>query len=233
MLNPRSSIWREWRIEKPREDKHNFKLRFDPRLRGGASVLTVDKLTIGYDKPLCTVNFNLRSGQKLAVIGPNGLGKSTLLKTLIGEVSPLSGEFMYGHQIDVAYFDQTLAEVNSDKTLLDELWDEHPEYDHTEIRKILGQFMFTADDVYKSCRVLSGGEKVRLTLAKMMLSKANLLILDEPTNHLDIMGKEALEAALSEYTSTVIFVSHDRYFIQKLATSILYVEGENTAYYAL
>ena len=221
------------RIEKPREDKHNFKLRFDPRLRGGASVLTVDKLTIGYDKPLCTVNFNLRSGQKLAVIGPNGLGKSTLLKTLIGEVSPLSGEFMYGHQIDVAYFDQTLAEVNSDKTLLDELWDEHPEYDHTEIRKILGQFMFTADDVYKSCRVLSGGEKVRLTLAKMMLSKANLLILDEPTNHLDIMGKEALEAALSEYTGTVIFVSHDRYFIQKLATSILYIEGENTAYYAL
>ena len=140
---------------------------------------------------------------------------------------------MYGHQIDVAYFDQTLAEVNSDKTLLDELWDEHPEYDHTEIRKILGQFMFTADDVYKSCRVLSGGEKVRLTLAKMMLTKANLLILDEPTNHLDIMGKEALESALSEYTGTVIFVSHDRYFIQKLATSILYIEGDNTQYYAL
>ena len=221
------------RIEKPREDTHNFKLKFDAKLRGGQSVLTVDDLTIGYDKPLCKVNFNVRSGQKLAIIGPNGLGKSTLLKTLIGQVQPLSGEFMYGHQIDVAYFDQTLAEVTTDKSLLEELWDEYPEYDHTAIRKILGQFMFTADDVYKSCNVLSGGEKVRLSLAKIMVSKANLLILDEPTNHLDIMGKEALEDALSQYTGTVIFVSHDRYFIQKLATNILYIEGDKTQYYAL
>ncbi len=221
------------RIEKPQEDKRNFKLRFDSRLRGGQSVLTVDDLVIGYDRPLCKVSFNVRSGQKLAIIGPNGLGKSTLLKTLIGQIKQLSGEYMYGHQIEAAYFDQTLAEVTTDKTLLEELWDEYPEYDHTAIRKILGQFMFTADDVYKSCNVLSGGEKVRLSLAKMMLSKANLLILDEPTNHLDIPGKEALEDALNQYEGTVIFVSHDRYFIQKLATGILYIEGANTQYYPL
>ena len=221
------------RIEKPREDKKNFKLRFDPKLRGGNSVLTVDKLVIGYDKPLCEISFQLLSGHRLAVIGPNGLGKSTFLKTIMNIVPQLSGEYLYGHQIEAAYFDQSLAEFSTEKTLLEELWDEYPEYDHTAIRKILGQFMFTADDVFKSCNVLSGGEKVRLYLAKLMLSKANLLILDEPTNHLDIMGKEALENALSEYTGTVLFVSHDRYFIQKLATDILYVESDKTAYYPL
>ena len=221
------------RIEKPRENTRNFKLRLEPRLRGGNSVLTVDNLTIGYDHPLCTVSFQLISGQRLAVIGPNGLGKSTFLKTVMGIVPPLSGEFMYGHQIEVGYFDQNLAEVSSNKTLLDELWDEYPDYDHTAIRKILGQFMFTADDVYKTCNILSGGEKVRLALAKLMLSKSNLLILDEPTNHLDIMGKEALENALLEYTGTVLFVSHDRYFIQKLATSILSIEADRTGYYQL
>ena len=220
-------------IDKPRENKHNFKLNLEPRLRGGKNVLTVENLEIGYDKPLCKVSFEVLSGQKLAVIGPNGLGKSTLLKTIMGQVRPLDGEYMYGHQIEVAYFDQQLAEFNTDKTLLDELWDEYPEYDHTAIRKILGQFMFTSDDVFKSCNVLSGGEKVRLSLAKLMLSKANLLILDEPTNHLDIMGKEALEDALKDFSGTVIFVSHDRYFIQKLATQILYISGADTKYYPL
>ena len=220
-------------IDKPRENKHNFKLNLEPRLRGGKNVLTVENLEIGYDKPLCKVSFEVLSGQKLAVIGPNGLGKSTLLKTIMGQVRPLAGEYMYGHQIEVAYFDQQLAEFNTDKTLLDELWDEYPEYDHTAIRKVLGQFMFTSDDVFKSCNVLSGGEKVRLSLAKLMLSKANLLILDEPTNHLDIMGKEALEDALKDFSGTVIFVSHDRYFIQKLATQILYISGADTKYYPL
>ena len=221
------------RIEKPREDKKNFKLRFEPKLRGGSSVLTVDNLTIGYDTPLCTVDFQVRNGQRLGIIGPNGLGKSTLLKTLIGQVEPLSGEYMYGHQIEIGYFDQQLAEFTTDNTVLEELWNEFPEYDHTAIRKILGQFMFTADDVYKACNILSGGEKVRLSLAKLMLSGSNLLILDEPTNHLDIPGKEALEDALLEYTGTVIFVSHDRYFVRKLATSILRIEAENTRYYPL
>lgn len=221
------------RIEKPKEDKRKIHLHFDKNVRGGNSVLSVEDMTIGYDKPLCTVNIQVNNGNKLAVIGPNGLGKSTFLKTIMGQVEPLSGDYLYGHQIEIAYFDQSLAMVESTKTILDELWDLYPDYDHTEIRKILGSFMFTADDVYKTCDVLSGGEKVRLSLAKVMLSKANLLILDEPTNHLDIAGKEALEEALSEYDGTLIFVSHDRYFIKKLATSILHIEGDNTKYYAL
>ena len=218
-------------IEKPREDGRNFKLHFEPRIKGGATVLTAEGLTIGYDMPLCTVDFQIRNGRKLAVIGPNGLGKSTLLKTLMGQVKPLGGEYMYGHQIEPGYFDQTLAEFTTDNTVLEEIWNQYPEYDHTAIRKILGQFMFTADDVFKSCRVLSGGEKVRLSLAKLMLSGSNLLILDEPTNHLDIMGKEALEDALLRYTGTLIFVSHDRYFVRKLATAILRIEGRDTRYY--
>lgn len=222
------------RVEKPREDKKNIRLSFDPRFRGGASVLTVDQLAIGYQSPpLATVSFTVRSGQKLAVIGPNGSGKSTLLKTLMGQVAPLSGEYLYGHQIQPGYFDQTLAEFTTERTVLEEIWDSHPEYDQTAIRKILGQFLFTADDVYKSCRVLSGGEKVRLALAELMLSQANLLILDEPTNYLDIPGKEALESALEEYSGTVIFVSHDRYLIRRLATAILVIDGAQSGYWPL
>ena len=151
----------------------------------------------------------------------------------MGQVEALGGDFMYGHQIEVAYFDQQLAQIDSDKTVLEELWDLYPEYDHTAIRKILGSFLFSADDVFKQCSVLSGGEKVRLALCKMMLSHANLLILDEPTNHLDIAGKEALEDALMDYDGTIIFVSHDRYFIKKLAQQILYIEGDRTTLYKL
>ncbi len=221
------------RIERPQTNNKNFKLHFDKNLKGGTSVINVENLVIGYDKPLCEITFQLINGQKLGVIGPNGLGKSTFLKTIMGQIDALSGDYLYGHQIEVGYFDQSLAQVDSTKTILDEIWDLYPEYDHTEVRKILGSFMFTADDVYKTCDVLSGGEKVRLSLAKLMLSKANLLILDEPTNHLDIAGKEALENALSEYDGTVIVVSHDRYFINKLASCILYVGGEATKFYNL
>ncbi|MBR5048197.1 MAG: ABC-F type ribosomal protection protein [Erysipelotrichaceae bacterium] len=221
------------RIDKPRADQRRLKLHFESSVRGGNQVLTVEDLTIGYDKPLCTVSFQLTNGQRLAIIGPNGLGKSTLVKTLMGQVEALGGDFMYGHQIEVAYFDQQLAQIDSDKTVLEELWDLYPEYDHTAIRKILGSFLFSADDVFKQCSVLSGGEKVRLALCKMMLSHANLLILDEPTNHLDIAGKEALEDALMDYDGTIIFVSHDRYFIKKLAQQILYIEGDRTTLYKL
>ncbi|MCR5066801.1 MAG: ABC-F type ribosomal protection protein [Erysipelotrichaceae bacterium] len=221
------------RIDKPRSDQRRLKLHFESSVRGGNQVLTVEDLTIGYDIPLCTVSFQLTNGQRLAIIGPNGLGKSTLVKTLMGQVEALGGDFMYGHQIQVAYFDQQLAQIDSTKTVLEELWDMYPEYDHTAIRKILGSFLFSADDVFKQCNVLSGGEKVRLALAKMMLSHANLLILDEPTNHLDIAGKEALEDALMDYDGTIIFVSHDRYFIKKLAQQILYIEGKKTTLYKL
>ena len=140
---------------------------------------------------------------------------------------------LFGHQIYYSYFDQTLAQVNSSKTVLDELWDLYPQYDHTQIRKILGSFLFTSEDVFKTCDVLSGGEKVRLSLCKMMLSKVNLMILDEPTNHLDISGKEALENALLDYDGSLLFVSHDRYFINKLATKILYIDSDDTKFYQL
>ena len=221
------------RIEKPKEDTKRMNLNFQKDIKGGNTVLTVDNLVIGYDKPLCRISLQVLSGDHLAVIGPNGLGKSTFLKTIMGQISPISGDFLYGHQIDVAYFDQTLAQVDSTKTVLDELWDMYPQYDHSQIRKILGNFLFSADDVFKSCNVLSGGEKVRLSLCKIMLSKANLLILDEPTNHLDIKGKEALEQALMNYDGTVIFVSHDRYFIKQIANKVLYVDGDKTKFYQL
>lgn len=221
------------KIKRPNEDKRKMKLQFEKSIKGGNTVLIVDQLEIGYDKPLCKIDLQVLSGQKLGIIGPNGLGKSTFLKTIMGLIPPLAGDFIYGHQIEVAYFDQSLAQVSSNKTVLDELWDLYPEYDHTQIRTVLGNFMFSADDVFKTCDVLSGGEKVRLLLCKIMLSKANLLILDEPTNHLDIAGKEALEKALQQYNGTVIFVSHDRYFVNKLANRILYIDKEKTQYYQL
>jgi len=221
------------KIENPKQDKRNFKVHFETNVRGGNNVLNVDHLKIGYNTPLCEVSFSVKNGQRLAIIGPNGLGKSTLVKTLIGDVEKLDGDFMYGHQIEIGYFDQTLAQFTSNKTVLEEIWDAHPELDHTQVRTVLGSFMFSADDVYKTCDVLSGGEKVRLTIAKIMLNKPNLLILDEPTNHLDIQGKEALENALLEYTGTIIFVSHDRYFISKLANRILYINKDQTCYYEL
>lgn len=221
------------RIEKPNQDKRKMNLNFEKGIKGGNTVLTVENMEIGYDKPLCDINMQALAHDRIAVIGPNGLGKSTFLKTIMGIIPPISGDYMFGHQITVSYFDQTLAQVDSDKTVLDELWDLYPDYDHSQIRKILGSFLFTAEEVFKTCNVLSGGEKVRLSLCKMMLSKANLLILDEPTNHLDISGKEALETALLNYDGTVIFVSHDRYFINKLATKILYIGGDKTNFYQL
>lgn len=221
------------KIERPNEDKRKMKLRFEKSLKGGNTVLIVEDLEIGYDYPLCKIDLQVYSTDKIGVIGPNGLGKSTFLKTIMGLVAPLSGDFIYGHQIEVAYFDQALAQVSSTKTVLDELWDLYPEYDHTQIRTVLGNFLFSADDVFKTCDVLSGGEKVRLLLCKIMLSKANLLILDEPTNHLDIAGKEALEKALLQYDGTIIFVSHDRYFVNKLANRILHIDGKKTKYYQL
>lgn len=143
----------------------------------------------------------------------------------MGILPQLGGNYLYGHQIEVGYFDQNLAQFDSNKTVLEELWDDFPEYDHTEIRKVLGSFLFSADDVFKSVNVLSGGERVRLYFAKLVLKQPNLLILDEPTNHLDIEGKEALEEALNGYEGTIIFVSHDRYFIKKIASSCLVLEN--------
>ncbi len=221
------------KIDAPNADVKNFKAHFSSRLKGGKQVLKTENLTIGYDKPLATIDLTVMHGTRLAVIGPNGHGKSTFLKTVIGKIPALSGETLMGHQIEVGYFDQELGDYKSDKTVLEELWDAFPELTHTQVRTVLGSFLFTADEVFKSVNVLSGGEKVRLSLAKLLLQRANLLILDEPTNHLDILGKEALEEALSDYDGTLIFVSHDRYFIQKMANAVLSIENGKADYYPL
>ena len=221
------------RIESPNSETKNFKARFRPRVKGGNRVLMVDNLTIGYNEPLCTINLEVMKGQRIAIIGPNGKGKSTFVKTLMEIVPPLGGEFMLGHQIEIGYFDQQLAQFNTNKTVLDELWDDFPEYDRTQIRTTLGSFLFSADDVFKTVDVLSGGEKVRLSLAKLMLQQGNLLILDEPTNHLDILGKEALEEALTDYEGTILLVTHDRYFMQKIATSILRIDEHGATFYPM
>ena len=167
----------------------------------------------------------MRRGDRIAIIGPNGTGKSTLVKTLMGLIPSLGGSYLFGHQIEIGYFDQQLAQFSSGKTVLEELWDEYPDLDRTTIRTLLGRFLFSADDVFKSVDVLSGGEKVRLSFSKLLLKHSNLLILDEPTNHLDIPGKEALEESLKGFTGTILFVSYDRYFISRLANKLLFLEN--------
>ncbi len=221
------------KIDAPSTDLKNFKAHFSSRLKGGKQVLKSEALIIGYDKPLACIDLTLMHGTRLGVIGPNGHGKSTFLKTIINQIPALSGEVLLGHQIEIGYFDQELSDYKSDKTVLEELWDAHPQLTHTQVRTILGSFLFTADEVFKSVNVLSGGEKVRLSLAKLLLLRANLLILDEPTNHLDILGKEALEDALKDYDGTLVFVSHDRYFIQKMANAIINIENGKASYYPL
>ncbi len=211
------------KIDEKKAVKREFKASFEPRLRGGKDVITTSHLEIGYDEPLFDIDFTFKQNKRYAIVGDNGTGKSSLLKTLAGRLNPLSGEILLGHQIEMGYFDQQLLDFSMNKTVLEEVWDGFPELDHTEVRTALGRFLFHGEDVFKQVSVLSGGERVRLSLVKLMLSKDNLLILDEPTNHLDIPGKEALEKSLKDYTGTMIFVSHDRYFIETLATDILYI----------
>ena len=221
------------KIEISRADNRNFHAHFQPKIRGGKRVLVLKDYTVGYNRPLCCVNLMINAGDRLAIIGANGTGKSTLIKSIVNKIEPLAGTALLGHQIEIGYFDQELAQISSNKTVLDELWDDFPQLDKTTIRTTLGNFMFSSDDVFKSVQVLSGGEKVRLAMAKLMLKKANFLVLDEPTNHLDILGKEALEEALSDYSGTILFVSHDRYFIRKIATSILVIDEDQAIYFPL
>ncbi len=220
------------RIEDPKKaDTKAFKAKFVCGVRGGKNVLSLDHFEVGYDKPLANVSLEIKRGDRICIMGDNGTGKSTLLKSIIGETKPLGGYMMLGHQIQIGYFDQNLANFHNGNTVLEELWNEHPDLDMFKIRSVLGAFLFTADEVFKEVDVLSGGEKVRLSLAKLMMKKANFLILDEPTNHLDIISKEALENALNEYDGTILFVSHDRYFIRKIATSCLVIDTDKVTYY--
>lgn len=208
------------RLEEKDDHKREFKAEFTTSIRGGKDVLLLNELEVGYDKPLFSVTETVNRQRRIAIVGDNGTGKSTLLKTVAGRLKPLGGEMLLGHQIQMGYFDQQLLDFVMDKTVLEEVWDEFPELDHTQIRSSLGRFLFKGEDVFKSVSVLSGGERVRLSLVKLMLRHDNFLVLDEPTNHLDIQGKEALEKALADYNGTMLFVSHDRYFIEKLATDI-------------
>lgn len=216
------------KIEVEKADTRTFHAHFTPAVKGGERVLDVDHLKIGYDSVLCEISMEMHRGNRIGVIGSNGTGKSTFVKTLMGLEYALGGSFLYGHQIEVGYFDQQLAQFSSGKTVLEELWDEYPELDRTAIRSVLGQFLFSADDVFKTVDVLSGGEKVRLSLAKLLLKHSNLLILDEPTNHLDIPGKEALEESLKGFSGSILFVSHDRYFINQLATGLLILNDDGS-----
>lgn len=218
------------RIEDYKEDSSRIKASFSSDRKGGNRVLEVDHLTFGYDEPLSTVSFDLYRQNRIGIVGPNGIGKSTLIKTLMGKVAPLGGNWHFGHQIDIGYFDQETAAMHSNKTVLDTLWDDYPQSTQTQIRNVLAAFLFTKDEVFKEVNDLSGGEKVCLSLARLMMAHDNLLVLDEPTNHLDIPAKEALEKALSNYDGTLLFVSHDRMFLSKMANKVLEIGPHSYLY---
>lgn len=219
-------------IEEPNKyDLKTFHLNFNIKMESGKSVLDVKDLEIGYDKPIQKVSFNLYKGQKLAIIGENGIGKSTLLKTLNGNIPKIDGSFEYGYHVDRQYFDQQIEFKNPENTVFDDFYETFPELTTTQIRTILGTFLFSGEDVFKKIKVLSGGERARLQLCKIFKKGPNLLLLDEPTNHMDIIGKESLENILKEYKGTLIFVSHDRYFVNKIADSLLVFKPGNVIFF--
>ena len=219
-------------IERPdRYDNRTFHANFQPLKETGNDVLFVTNLKIGYDRPLSTVNLALKKGDKLGILGGNGLGKSTFLKTIVDKIPALAGEYSYGVNVQIGYFDQQMALYSSNKTVLQDYWDEFPNLTETEVRNALGAFLFTGEDVFKNIDMLSGGEKVRLALCKILKRRPNVLVLDEPTNHMDIVGKETLENMLKAYTGTLIFVSHDRYFVKQVASQLLVFEDGTTNLY--
>ncbi len=211
------------RVEKPQSAPRAIRMRFGEALASGNDVLDVRNLTMGFPGRLLfeKISFSVKRGERVMIIGPNGCGKSTLISLILHRLAPLSGIIEEGYNVEVGYYDQENQNLTPENTVLDELWNAYPTRTETEIRNTLGLFRFTGDDVFKEVAVLSGGERARLTLAKLMLSKMNLLVLDEPTNHLDIDSREALESALEQFEGTIVTVSHDRYLIEKLATRIL------------
>ncbi|OUQ21718.1 ABC transporter [Lachnoclostridium sp. An14] len=221
------------RVEKPTEVNDEMAIRLEPNIISGNDVLTVRGLSKAFDsQPLFSdVNIDIKRGERVAIIGNNGTGKTTILKILNHLVEPDAGEIQLGSKVHIGYYDQEHQVLHMEKTLFDELQDTYPNMDNTQVRNILAAFLFTGDDVFKRIGDLSGGERGRVSLAKLMLSEANFLILDEPTNHLDITSKEILEDALIHYTGTVLYVSHDRYFINKTATRILDLKNQTLINY--
>ncbi len=222
------------RLERPAGDEKSASFSFAIERPSGHEVLTAEQLTAGYREGapvIRQISFRITRGESVALVGPNGIGKSTLLKTIAGKLPVQSGKLRYGANVKIGYYDQNQAELSTNKRVLDELWDAYPDKTEKEIRTVLGNFLFSGDDVLKPVSALSGGEKARLALAKLMLQKANVLLLDEPTNHLDLDSKEMLEQALVDYPGTILFVSHDRYFINRIATKLFELSGDGLVEY--
>ena len=220
------------KFDKPlKENMRTFQAIFEPEFESYRDVLKVKNLAIGYDKILSYVNVNIERGTKLGIIGENGIGKSTFLKTLVGKIAPLSGKFIFGNKVKIGYFDQKMEDLDLENTVYEEIDKEFLRLSPKEIRNILGAFEFRGDDVFKKISDLSGGEKVRLCLCKILQHKPNLLILDEPTNHLDIVSKETIQKMLVSYKGTIIMVSHDRYLISKVCDSLLLFKKDGVSYY--
>ena len=221
------SIERMDKIDAPElYDNRTFKATLEPLVQSAKEVLTVSNLTIGFDIPLATLSFNVYRGDRIGIIGGNGKGKSTLVKTLVGKIPALSGNFSTGALVNVGYFDQQMAQIHGTETVLDNMMSAFPAMTEFEARSALGAFLFSGEAVFKTIDMLSGGERVRLALCKLFRKSPNLLILDEPTNHMDIISKETLEDILMSYSGTLIFVSHDRYFVKKLADRLITFENE-------
>lgn len=220
------------RFDKPEPLPEGIKINFSPKRSSGYEVLTVDNLSMAFDKPLFeNVNFTIKKQDRVAIIGPNGVGKTTLFNIILENLTAIKGRITYGSNVTIGYFNQEQASLDIRKTIFDEVHDAYPSMTHLEIRNALAAFQFKGDDVFKEISVLSGGEKGRVALVKLLLERANLLVLDEPTNHLDIQSKEILEDALNSFEGTILFISHDRYFINKIANKIIDFTSKGTTTY--
>lgn len=220
------------RIEKPETLSKKVRFIFEPKKRSGNDVIRLENISKSYDRLLFrNLNLNIYRGEKVALLGPNGIGKTTLLKIIAGKVHPDTGNINLGVSVIPSYYDQEQENLNLDKMIIDEIWDSYPKLNQVTVRNALATFLFKGEDVFKEISVLSGGEKSRLSLLKLMLSKANFLLLDEPTNHLDMQSREVLETALLNYTGTVLFISHDRYFLNKVATKIVELNENGVVVY--
>lgn len=220
-------------IKQPSSDRKKAHISFTPSIKSGNDVLALRDVKKSFNNTLIfeNVNFDIYSGEKVGIIGPNGIGKSTLFKMIMKMMSYDDGTIKIGHNVEIGYFDQEMTNLNPEKTVMDEIWDEHPTFDHFEVRSLLARFLFTGDDIFKIIDTLSGGEKGRLSLLKLMLSKANFILADEPTNHLDVDSKEVLEDSLLKYEGTVLVISHDRYFLNKVVDKILYFDSTGMTEY--
>jgi len=216
------------KMDKPSGDNIKVKLKFTPKVKSGKDILQAENLSMcfGEHEIFRNVSFNIYKGERVGIIGPNGIGKSTLLKIITKKLLNFAGDMTLGHHVNIGYYDQEQTSLNNENTVLDEIWDDNPELNYYDIRTMLAQFLFKGDDLFKIIGDLSGGEKSRLSLLKLMTSKSNLLLMDEPTNHLDIDSKEILEDSLLNYDGTVLVVSHDRYFLNKVTNKILDMSSE-------